>query len=238
MMVAVDFSEASGRAIALAAEIAARCQAPTVQLFHAESIEAPPYFTHDQIEALERQRREAREQAEQFLLKFARTYTLQPFTPVIADGAPVEAILNAMQRADLLVMGTHGRQGPRRWWLGSVAERVLRQIDRPLLIVHARGNGPASSAFRRALVHAPAAAAGGGALEYARTLIRCFGGEVVDGRGNELEAMMTTVAPTILFASTPRPVGSAWLSSYGEPLVRSATIPTLFVPEVPQGEPS
>jgi len=43
-------------------------------------------------------------------------------------------------RADLIVMGTHGRRGPSRWMLGSVAERVGRLTETPLLLVHAQAN--------------------------------------------------------------------------------------------------
>lgn len=37
--------------------------------------------------------------------------------------------------ADLVVMCTHGRTGLTRWALGSIAERVTRKLDRPLLLV-------------------------------------------------------------------------------------------------------
>jgi universal stress protein family protein len=33
-------------------------------------------------------------------------------------------------------MTTHGRSGLQRWVLGSVAERMLRQTDLPLLLIH------------------------------------------------------------------------------------------------------
>ena len=38
-------------------------------------------------------------------------------------------------RADLLVMGTHGRSGVDRWLMGSVTERVLRKSRCPVLTV-------------------------------------------------------------------------------------------------------
>jgi len=55
-------------------------------------------------------------------------------------GAPAEQILAAAQEhdVDLIVMATHGRTGPVRWWLGSVADAVVRQADRPVLLVSAR----------------------------------------------------------------------------------------------------
>lgn len=39
--------------------------------------------------------------------------------------------------AELIVMGTHGRRGVARWMLGSVAERVVRLAQTPVLLVHA-----------------------------------------------------------------------------------------------------
>ncbi|ABE35344.1 universal stress family protein [Paraburkholderia xenovorans LB400] len=38
-------------------------------------------------------------------------------------------------KADLLVMGTHGRRGVQRLILGSVAERCVRQASLPVLLV-------------------------------------------------------------------------------------------------------
>ncbi len=39
------------------------------------------------------------------------------------------------EEADLIVMGTHGRRGFARWFLGSTAERTLRSTERPVLVV-------------------------------------------------------------------------------------------------------
>jgi nucleotide-binding universal stress UspA family protein len=36
--------------------------------------------------------------------------------------------------ADLLVLGTHGRRGLARWFLGSVAARTARLADTPVLL--------------------------------------------------------------------------------------------------------
>ena len=48
------------------------------------------------------------------------------------------AIVREAERwsADLLVLGTHGRRGPARWLLGSVASRVARIATTPLMLVH------------------------------------------------------------------------------------------------------
>ncbi|MCE7980495.1 MAG: universal stress protein [Caldilinea sp. CFX5] len=49
--------------------------------------------------------------------------------PTIIDSAETEHI-------DLLVMSTHGRSGLRRWVYGSVANKVLRGVTCPLLLIH------------------------------------------------------------------------------------------------------
>jgi nucleotide-binding universal stress UspA family protein len=41
--------------------------------------------------------------------------------------------------ADMVAMSTHGRSGVSRWVMGSVAEKVLREGNRPLLLVRAPG---------------------------------------------------------------------------------------------------
>ena len=65
--------------------------------------------------------------------------------PRIVDVAPVgEDIAERIRisadefKADLLVLGTHGRRGFKRMFLGSVAERVVRSAHLPVLLVPSR----------------------------------------------------------------------------------------------------
>ena len=44
--------------------------------------------------------------------------------------------LAAERKIDLIVMGTHGRTGVKRFLLGSVAERVVRESPVPVLTIH------------------------------------------------------------------------------------------------------
>jgi nucleotide-binding universal stress UspA family protein len=44
---------------------------------------------------------------------------------------------------DLIIMATHGRSGLSRWAYGSVADKVLRAADVPVLLVRARAKPPA-----------------------------------------------------------------------------------------------
>ncbi|SAL40442.1 UspA domain-containing protein [Caballeronia cordobensis] len=45
-------------------------------------------------------------------------------------------------KADLLIMGTHGRKGFQRLILGSVAERCLRQATLPVLLIPSAAGEP------------------------------------------------------------------------------------------------
>lgn len=53
------------------------------------------------------------------------------------NGSPAESIVATTKSGDLIVMSTHGRGGLTRWFLGSVAESVLRHAAVPVMIVRA-----------------------------------------------------------------------------------------------------
>ncbi len=55
----------------------------------------------------------------------------------VRDGHPVDVILEAVEAdsASRIIVGTHGRRGLRRLFLGSVAERVVRASPVPVLVV-------------------------------------------------------------------------------------------------------
>jgi len=58
---------------------------------------------------------------------------------VLATGHPAEEILRYAEENDigLIVMSTHGRSGFGRWVLGSVADKVMRASDVPVLLARA-----------------------------------------------------------------------------------------------------
>lgn len=59
---------------------------------------------------------------------------------LIVQGASADAIVKTTRQAgaDLIVMGSHGRDGIQRALLGSVAEGVLRQSAVPVLVARVR----------------------------------------------------------------------------------------------------
>jgi len=62
-------------------------------------------------------------------------------THLTVVGFEVEEILNYARahEIDLIVMGTHGRRGVSHFLLGSVAEKLVRMAECPVLTVHRQG---------------------------------------------------------------------------------------------------
>lgn len=61
-------------------------------------------------------------------------------TGILLEGVPHELIARAARsrKADLVVIGTHGRSGLAKLFLGSVAGRVVATSTRPVLTVRGR----------------------------------------------------------------------------------------------------
>ncbi len=234
ILVPVDFGKASGRAASVAGAIARRFRA-RVRALHAETLEAPPYFTHDQMGSLERQRIAARTAALRYLASFADAFTGVQVSAEIVDGPPESAIIEAARDTDLIVMGTHGRRGPSRWWLGSVAERVVRASNVPVLVVREEAEGAASSPeqiFARPLVVLGSDVFDGDANRYATGLASEFDGKVP----SEAPACDVTVAnerKATLMVIPAKTGGGNWFGESTERLLRGCTLPMLFVPSSP-----
>ena len=134
---ATDFSRASrpafARALALAKQDRAR-----LCLLHV--LMPPSPFLGDKLPPsyLELEAR-ARRQAERQLAALV-TQAKKAGVRVeaqLTEGLPSEEILRVArrQRADVIVIGTHGRTGLGRIFMGSVAERVLQRSTSPVLTV-------------------------------------------------------------------------------------------------------
>ena len=70
-------------------------------------------------------------------------------------------------KANLVVMGTHGRRGFERWFVGSVTERLLRRTSVPLLTMGNTKSRVAPAAIRRILVATDFSAGTSDAINYA-----------------------------------------------------------------------
>jgi nucleotide-binding universal stress UspA family protein len=234
VLAAVDFSDASARAVAVAGYISQVCDG-RLTLLHAESIEAPVYFTSEQLDHLEHERRASRAAAHAAVARFGQEHTATPFSVVVVDETPGEAIVHASATADLIVMGTHGRHGPARWWLGSVAERAMHALPKPLLVVRSEVPQPVESLLARIVVLAERRASGARTLEYGRSLAARCGGTVFDERGGAIEQALERTGATLVVVPAPQAGNRHWTGRFPELVVRSCAAPVLFIPELSEG---
>ena len=142
-LVALDDSEPADAAAAVAARLA-RTAATTVIACHSDDTtqlyeNAVAYgFDPEQIGD------EMRQEAAGIVKNALARASLAPDTAVaIVEGDPVRAVIAEAERrhATVIVIGTHGRRGLRRFVLGSVAESILRASDIPVLVVPATKAG-------------------------------------------------------------------------------------------------
>jgi nucleotide-binding universal stress UspA family protein len=132
--VAVDLLGLSGTRIHLIRVI----QAPDVT---APTMAAAPEIAVD-YELVVRYQDAARRDAEDYLSDIAGQLNAKGLTASweITDGEVPDEIRRAAQEqgANIIVMATHGRTGFDRWALGSVAEKLLSEIHRPVFLVGPR----------------------------------------------------------------------------------------------------
>lgn len=136
-----DFSECSGYALSVAADLAKLNKASLLVLHVVESL-GPENATFGEVaESLQPAGYDQR------LLDDLRQ--VRPDVPpeihvehLLAEGEPSAAIerIAAERQCDLIVMGTHGHRGLSRLLLGSVAERVVRRANCSVLVVKPPGD--------------------------------------------------------------------------------------------------
>jgi len=142
ILVATDFSSASRPAFRRALELA-RANSSALWIAH---VEAPPgplssdgYVVPRIYEEMELAIRTDAQKRLRSMLTRARKLGVRA-RAVLLKGAPHEAIVRAARghRADMVVMGTHGRTGVARLFVGSVAARVVAAATCPVLTVRGR----------------------------------------------------------------------------------------------------
>jgi nucleotide-binding universal stress UspA family protein len=92
-----------------------------------------------EYEAMARALEEERELATAYLTDVSSRLSAGGYTvsTQLVDGIAAKAIVGIAQPGDVIVMATHGRTGMRRWFIGSIAEEVLRHSSVPVLLVRA-----------------------------------------------------------------------------------------------------
>ncbi|HET9655645.1 MAG TPA: universal stress protein [Kineosporiaceae bacterium] len=134
IVVGVDETAASRRALAWAASEAVRRNA-TLQVITAwtwDAVEGAPLAAVDPQAMMEVAGQTQSEALEEVLAGF------DPKPAVIREivqSTASEALVEASRRADLVVVGTHGRGPVRTFLLGSVSQSVIRHAQCPVVVM-------------------------------------------------------------------------------------------------------
>ena len=145
ILVPTDFSKLSDAAAAYAAKLAIALQAS----LHIQHVVVDPLASGWAVDVaqlpglLERTAAEARERLDTKLktvLTDEERAALSVVESSVGTGQPADEIVEYADThgIDLIVMGTHGRGGVEKMWLGSVTEKVLRKAHCPVLALRDR----------------------------------------------------------------------------------------------------
>jgi nucleotide-binding universal stress UspA family protein len=132
----VDFEPCSKRALEIAIDLALQFDAK-LTLLHAWDVPAyifaSPYVAPDIWESMG----EAAKQQLEVTLADVRKRVPRAESALTRGSAGPEVIAAVEKlKADLVIVGSHGRRGLSRVFLGSVAEKIVRGSPVPVLTVH------------------------------------------------------------------------------------------------------
>lgn len=141
ILVPTDFSSTSKAALQKAANVAESCEAKLLVIYADQFLPPPDSLSEPRpilnTASEEEKKAFAEEELRKEIAELVPPNVAVESRVIIDD--PVPAILTAARTDDIdwIVMGTHGRSGLSRFFLGSVTESVIRQSDRPVLAIHA-----------------------------------------------------------------------------------------------------
>lgn len=126
------------------------CQSAEVILVQAVEPLSVPYgrevarFTSlEQVEAFEtHQRVEAEKYLKETTARFKKMGVNVKADVVYGKASEALSDYANKNKVDLVIIATHGRSGVSRWVWGSVADRLVRSVSAPVLMVRAPGYAP------------------------------------------------------------------------------------------------
>src|SRR6202051_712988 len=153
----IDFSEFSVRAYHHAVSLAEHYQAKLVAQ-HVVELWRYPFSDYVASQGDHAEFEQAlRESGSKQLQEFVKNHTHDEIQPelVVHEGVAADSILSFAQarKADLIVLGTHGRRGFDRLVLGSVTDRVIRTVPCPVLAISKPPHDSSAAGEERGPVH-------------------------------------------------------------------------------------
>ncbi len=136
ILVPIDFSKTSLRALEVAVPLACDCKG---RLFLLSVVEPAVFTAGLESVAMAVPDSVIAKEAKNNLLRIARRFipATVPATVVVDRGRAFQVICRVAEKeeADLIVLTTHGRGGFDRFLMGSTAERVVRHARCPVFVV-------------------------------------------------------------------------------------------------------
>ena len=139
ILVPVDFSENSQKILRTAIEFAARFKAEVAIVFVVQSFDDYSGFFVPHMPIIQLEEEMVKSAGEKMKSFVAETLNGSvPHTTEILSGDVVEEInrFAAKEKADLIVMGTHGYKGLDKILFGSVAEKIVKTAPCPVLTIN------------------------------------------------------------------------------------------------------
>jgi len=153
----IDFSEFSVRAYHHAVSLAEHYQAKLVAQHVVELWRHPSASFAASAGLYEEFEQALRESGSKQLQEFVKNHTHDEIQPelVVQEGVAADSILSFAQaeKADVIVMGTHGWRGFDRLMLGSVTDRVMRRAPCPVLAICKPPHDSVAAGRERGYVH-------------------------------------------------------------------------------------
>lgn len=136
ILIATDGKESTGNAVDYGIELAKNCGA---KLYAVYVIDSAAYASIPMDEAWENMHgllKEEGDAATQYVEDRAKAEYVK-VERLTTEGHPAEEIIKYAEKCsvDLIVVGTSKKRGWNRFWLGSVAEKVVKKSKIPVLVV-------------------------------------------------------------------------------------------------------
>lgn len=135
VVVGVDGSEQAARALEYAAQYAAASGAELHAVFAWELPFVSGFEYSYPAEYVREQEQTAQAVLANLVAPIRAAHPSLTVHELVAQGDPVDAILETAQNAALVVIGTHGRSAMSRLLLGSVSHGVLAHLPAPTIVV-------------------------------------------------------------------------------------------------------
>ena len=144
ILVPLDGSQIAEYVIPHIEAIAGNSSAEVELISVVEPVEIPTRgkiaLSEDDIKSINK---DAKEEAHKYLHHIAKRLDRADIKArtVVITGKPADSLVDyaGHNDIDLIIMATHGRSGITRWFFGSIAEKLMRAVEIPILLVKANG---------------------------------------------------------------------------------------------------